>query len=36
LVVVAEVRSMEGWLPVNFVLAGGDLACIGLGEDCSP
>ena len=34
-VVVAEVRSMEGWLPDNFELAGGGLACIGLGEDGS-
>ena len=24
---------MEGWLPDNFELAGGGLACIGLGED---
>jgi hypothetical protein len=34
-VVVAEVRAMEGWLPDNFQLAGGGLACIGLGEDGS-
>jgi hypothetical protein len=34
-VVVAEVRAMEGWLPDNFELAGGGLACIGLGEDGS-
>ena len=34
-VVVAEVRAMEGWLPNNFELAGGGLACIGLGEDGS-
>ena len=34
-VVVAEVRAMEGWLPENFELAGGGLACIGLGEDGS-
>ena len=33
--VVAEVRAMEGWLPDNFELAGGGLACIGLGEDGS-
>ena len=33
--VVAEVRAMEGWLPENFELAGGGLACIGLGEDGS-
>ncbi len=25
--VVAEVRAMEGWLPDNFELAGGGLAC---------
>jgi hypothetical protein len=34
-VVVAEVRAIEGWLPDNFELAGGGLACIGLGEDGS-
>lgn len=34
-VVVAEVRAMDGWLPDNFELAGGGLACIGLGEDGS-
>jgi hypothetical protein len=34
-VVVAEVRAMEGWLPDNFELAGGGMACIGLGEDGS-
>jgi hypothetical protein len=34
-VVVAEMRAMEGWLPENFELAGGGLACIGLGEDGS-
>jgi hypothetical protein len=34
-VVVAEVRAMEGWLPDNFELAGGGLACVGLGEDGS-
>jgi hypothetical protein len=34
-VVVAEVRAMEGWLPENFELAGGGLACVGLGEDGS-
>jgi hypothetical protein len=34
-VVVAEVRAMEDWLPDNFELAGGGLACIGLGEDGS-
>ena len=34
-VVVADVRAMEGWLPENFELAGGGLACIGLGEDGS-
>jgi hypothetical protein len=34
-VVVAEVRAMEGWLPDNFELACGGLACIGLGEDGS-
>ena len=34
-VMVAEVRAMEGWLPDNFQLAGGGLACIGLGEDGS-
>ena len=32
-VVVADVRSMEGWLPRPFVLNGGGLACIGIGED---
>ncbi len=32
-VLVADVRSMEGWLPENFRLAGGGLACVGLGED---
>jgi hypothetical protein len=32
-VVVADVRAMEGWLPDNFKLAGGGLACVGLGED---
>lgn len=26
---------MEGWLPDNVELAGGGLACIGLGEDGS-
>jgi hypothetical protein len=35
-VVVAEVRAMEGWLPDNFELAGGGLACIGLGEAVPP
>jgi hypothetical protein len=34
-VVVAEVRAMEGWLPDNFELAGGGMACVGLGEDGS-
>lgn len=34
-VVVADVRALEGWLPGNFELAGGGLACIGLGEDGS-
>jgi hypothetical protein len=34
-VVVAEVRAMEGWLPDNFEVAGGGLACVGLGEDGS-
>jgi hypothetical protein len=34
-VVVADVRAMEGWLPDNFALAGGGLACVGLGEDGS-
>jgi hypothetical protein len=34
-VVVAEVRAMEGWLPDNVELAGGGLACVGLGEDGS-
>ena len=34
-VVVAEVRAMEGWLPDNFELARGGMACIGLGEDGS-
>jgi hypothetical protein len=34
-VVVADMRSKEGWLPANFQLAGGGLACIGLGEDGS-
>jgi hypothetical protein len=32
-VLVADVRAMEGWLPENFQLAGGGLACVGLGED---
>ena len=32
-VVVADVRAMAGWLPANFELAGGGLACVGLGED---
>ncbi|WP_254980126.1 hypothetical protein [Cyanobium sp. ATX 6A2] len=32
-VLVADVRAMEGWLPDNFRLAGGGLACVGLGED---
>ena len=32
-VVVADVRAMEGWLPDHFALAGGGLACVGLGED---
>jgi len=32
-VLVADVRAMEGWLPDNFQLAGGGLACVGLGED---
>ncbi len=32
-VLVADVRAMEGWLPENFRLAGGGLACVGLGED---
>jgi hypothetical protein len=32
-VVVADVRAMEGWLPDHFELAGGGLACVGLGED---
>ena len=32
-VVVADVRAMEGWLPDNFQLAGGGLACVGLGDD---
>jgi hypothetical protein len=35
-VVVAEVRAMEGWLPDNFELAGGGLACIGLRETAPP
>jgi hypothetical protein len=34
-VVVADVRAMEGWLPDHFALAGGGLACAGLGEDGS-
>jgi hypothetical protein len=33
--VVADVRAMEGWLPDHFALAGGGLACMGLGEDGS-
>ena len=32
-VVVADVRCMQGWLPDHFVLNGGGLACIGIGED---
>lgn len=32
-VVLADVRAMEGWLPDNVELAGGGLACVGLGED---
>ncbi|MCP9826347.1 hypothetical protein [Synechococcus sp. EJ6-Ellesmere] len=32
-VLVADVRAMEGWLPENVQLAGGGLACVGLGED---
>ena len=32
-VVVADVRRMQGWLPDHFVLNGGGLACIGIGED---
>jgi hypothetical protein len=34
-VVVADVRAMDGWLPDHFALAGGGLACVGLGEDGS-
>ncbi len=34
-VVVADVRAMEGWLPDHFAMAGGGLACVGLGEDGS-
>ncbi|MCP9841617.1 hypothetical protein KBY93_13375 [Synechococcus sp. J7-Johnson] len=30
---MADMRAMEGWLPENFQLAGGGLACVGLGED---
>ncbi|MFM7265358.1 MAG: hypothetical protein ACKOZW_07170, partial [Cyanobium sp.] len=32
-VVVADVRAMADWLPANVELAGGGLACVGLGED---
>ncbi|MEO1004209.1 MAG: hypothetical protein AAFX65_14035 [Cyanobacteria bacterium J06638_7] len=35
-VLVADVRSMEGWLPDNFRLAGGGLACVGLGRTAPP
>ena len=34
-VLVADVRAMADWLPENFELAGGGLACVGLGEDGS-
>jgi hypothetical protein len=34
-VVVAEVRTIQGWLPDNFLTAGGGLSCVGLGEDSS-
>jgi hypothetical protein len=34
-VLVADVRAMANWLPENFELAGGGLACVGLGEDGS-
>jgi len=34
-VLVADVRAMANWLPENFELAGGGLACVGLGEDVS-